>query len=81
VTRLTRADLPAELTPESLRGLDLRRLGQLRRPNQVLTPTEQAQFDTAFDTVVTEIRERLQDADVSASVIVAGVAGQKAMPV
>ena len=40
------------------------RLGQLRRPgNGVLTPAEQAQFDTAFDTLLREVRERLHDAD------------------
>ncbi len=61
---LTRADLPAELTPDSLRHLDLRRLGQLRRPdNGVLTADEQVQFDAAFDTVLREVRERLHDAD------------------
>jgi hypothetical protein len=60
---LTRADLPPQLTADSLRHLDLRRLSQLRRPNQVLTPEEQVQFETAFDTLLTEVRKRLQDAD------------------
>ena len=61
--RLTRADLPDELTPETLRHFGLRQLGQLRGPNDVLTPAEQAQFDDAFDTLLAQVRERLTDAD------------------
>ncbi len=62
--QLTREDLPEEFTPDSLRHLDLRRLGQVRRPgNGVLTAAEQAQFDAAFDTLLHEVRDRLHDAD------------------
>lgn len=61
---LTRADLPAEFSADSLRHLDLRRLGQLRRPgNGVLTPEEQEQYDEAFDALLAEVKDRLHDAD------------------
>jgi hypothetical protein len=47
---LTRADLPAELTPEALRHLGFRTLRQLAHPgNGVLSPEEQQQFDTALE--------------------------------
>jgi hypothetical protein len=47
---LTRADLPAELTPEALRHLGFRTLRQLAQPgNGVLGPEEQQQFDTALE--------------------------------
>ena len=60
---LTRADLPQEFTPDSMRHLGLRQLGQLRRPNHVLDPVEQAQFNTAFDALLLEVKNQLQDAD------------------
>jgi hypothetical protein len=60
---LTRADLPEEFTPDSLRHLGLRQLGQLRRPNHVLDPAEQAQFNAAFDALLVEVKSQLQDAD------------------
>jgi hypothetical protein len=60
---LTRADLPEEFTPDSLRHLGLRQLGQLRRANHVLDPAEQAQFNTAFDALLVEVKNQLQDAD------------------
>lgn len=47
--QLTRADLPTELTPESLRHLGFRTLRQLARPdNGVLDADEQRQFDAAL---------------------------------
>lgn len=47
--KLTRADLPAELTPETLRRLGLRTLRQLsQHGNGVLDPAEQAQFDAVL---------------------------------
>jgi hypothetical protein len=47
-----------------LRHLDLRRLGQLRRPhNGVLTAEEQVQYDAAFDALLAQVKDRLQDAD------------------
>jgi hypothetical protein len=60
---LTRADLPEEFTPDSLRHLGLRQLGQLRRANEVLDPAEQAQFNRAFDALLVEVKNQLQDAD------------------
>ena len=49
----TRADLPAELTPDTLRQVDLRTLRQLaRHGNGVLDAEEQKQFDAAFAEVV-----------------------------
>jgi hypothetical protein len=48
--RLTRADLPAELTAENLRHLGFRTLRQLAHPNNgVLDPEEQRQFDVALE--------------------------------
>ena len=63
---LTRADLPAELTPELLRHLGFRTLRQLaRHDNGVLTAEEQAQFDAALaelrrgaESLVHESRQR-----------------------
>lgn len=47
--RVTRADLPAELTPETLRHLDLQTLRQLsRHGNGILDPEEQGRFDEAY---------------------------------
>ena len=47
--RLTRADLPAELTADQLRHLDFRTLRQLARPhNGVLSADEQRQFNGAL---------------------------------
>jgi hypothetical protein len=47
---LTRADLPAELTPETLRHLGFRTLRQLAHPgNGVLDPEEQRRFDIALE--------------------------------
>jgi hypothetical protein len=46
-----------------MRHLGLRQLAQLRRPNDILSPTEQAQFDAAFDSLVGDVRGRLRDAD------------------
>lgn len=51
--RLTREDLPTELTPETLRHLDLHTLRQLsRRDNGVLDPEEQQQFNAAYAEMV-----------------------------
>jgi hypothetical protein len=48
--RLTRADLPAELTAENLRHLGFRTLRQLAHPNNgVLNAEEQHQFDVALE--------------------------------
>lgn len=47
--RLTRADLPDELTPQALRQIDFRTLRQLARPgNGVLDPEEQRAFNAAL---------------------------------
>ena len=46
---LTRDDLPAELTPETLRELPIGTLRRFRDPhNGVLSPQEQASFDAAL---------------------------------
>jgi hypothetical protein len=46
---LTRADLPAEFTPETLRKVNFRTLRELaRRGNGVLDPEEQQQYDAAL---------------------------------
>ena len=59
---LTRADLPAELTPETLRGLGF---GTLRRfadhRNGVLDAEEQKQFDAALVEVMRGTRDRVSE--------------------
>lgn len=60
---LSRADLPAELTPETLRELSfstLRRLADHR--NGVLDATEQEQFDAALPEVMRAVASRVEDA-------------------
>lgn len=60
---LTRADLPAEFTPDTARRLGMRAAAQLARPdNGILTPSEQAQFDDAWRTVIADASVRVQDA-------------------
>ncbi len=50
---LTRADLPAEFTPETLRHVGFRTLRELAQPdNGVLDPEEQHQFDAALAEVM-----------------------------
>ena len=60
---LTRADLPAELTPETLRGLSFITLRQLADPrNGVLDAKEQQQFDAALPTVMRGTASRVDEA-------------------
>ena len=57
---VTRADLPEQFTPETVRRLDLftiRRLSQ--RGNGILTPDEQRSFDQALGAVMHDTTERL----------------------
>ncbi len=62
--QLTRADLPAEFTPESVRRLGFGILRQLQRPdNGILDPAEQEQFDAAAQAMFREVKERVQDAE------------------
>jgi hypothetical protein len=63
--QLTRDDLPAELTAESLRGIDFRTLRRLaHHGNGILDDDKQKQFDAAFGEVVrgtaTLVNESLQ---------------------
>ncbi len=64
---LTRADLPAEFTPETLRHVGFRTLRELAQPdNGVLDAEEQQQFDAALAQVMrgttTVVNESLQRA-------------------
>ena len=60
---LTRADLPAELTPETLRGISFVTLRQLAdHRNGVLDATEQQQFDAALPKVIRGTASRLNEA-------------------
>jgi hypothetical protein len=57
---LTRADLPDELTPETLRELPLSVLRRLARPdNGILDADEQARFDTALHEVMSGTARRV----------------------
>lgn len=57
---LTRADLPDEFTPESIRRLDVATIGRLSRPgNGVLGPDEQRSFDDALRAVMQDTTDRL----------------------
>ena len=57
---LTRADLPDEFTPESVRRLDVFTVRRLSRPgNGVLTDAEQSSFDQALRSVMQDTTERL----------------------
>ncbi|MGC4111885.1 MAG: hypothetical protein QM747_15985 [Nocardioides sp.] len=57
---LTRADLPDELTPDSIRRLPLRTLKRLAAPgNGVLDTDEQARFDAALHEVMSETAGRV----------------------
>jgi len=59
---LTRAELPDEFTPESVRGLNVftvRRLSQ--RGNGILDADEQRSFDQALRTVMTDTTGRLDE--------------------
>ncbi|MCW2757816.1 MAG: hypothetical protein JWO46_1562 [Nocardioidaceae bacterium] len=59
---LTRADLPAELTPETLKNLGFGTLRQLARPgNGVLDAEEQRQFDAAFREVMQGTASRVNE--------------------
>jgi hypothetical protein len=54
---LTRADLPEQLTPDSIRPLPIGDLERLARPgNGVLDPAEQATFDAALHEVMSAAR-------------------------
>jgi len=58
--RLTRADLPAELTPDALRGLDVLTVRRLSQPgNGILDADEQRSFDEALRTVMQDSADRL----------------------
>jgi hypothetical protein len=57
---LTRADLPEELTPDSIRPLPIGVLKRLARPgNGVLDPAEQATFDAALHEVMSATARRV----------------------
>jgi hypothetical protein len=57
---VTRADLPDEFTPESVRRLGFRTIRQLSQPgNGILTADEQASFDTALRDVMQPTARRL----------------------
>jgi hypothetical protein len=58
--KLTRADLPDEFTPESIRGLPLGTLRRLARPgNGILTPEEQTAYDAVLHEVMSETARRV----------------------
>ena len=55
-----RADLPEEFTPETIRRLPLSVLRQLSKPgNGVLGPEDQASFDAAVHTVMSDTARRV----------------------
>ena len=57
---LTRADLPKELTADSIRHLPIAELGRLSRPgNGVLSPEEQVSFDAAVHEVMSQTAQRV----------------------
>jgi len=57
---VTRADLPDEFTPESVRRLGFRTIRQLSQPgNGILSAEEQAAFDVALRDVMRPTTERL----------------------
>jgi hypothetical protein len=57
---LTRADLPDEFTPETVRRLPINVLGRLARPgNGILSPEEQASFDAVVHEVMSETAGRV----------------------
>lgn len=59
---LTRADLPKEFTPDTLRGLDIFTVRRLSRPgNGILDADEQRAFDAALRTVMQDTTERLDE--------------------
>ncbi len=63
-TSLTRADLPDELTAESLRHYNLKSLRMLQRPgNGVLTAAEQEQFDRAMGELQQQLFQYVHDAE------------------
>lgn len=58
---VTRADLPADLTPDAVRGLDLATIRRLSRPgNGVLDASDQARFDASLREVMGDTADRLQ---------------------
>jgi hypothetical protein len=58
---VTRADLPADLTPDAVRRLDLATIRRLSRPgNGVLDATDQARFDASLREVMGDTADRLQ---------------------
>jgi hypothetical protein len=65
---ITRADLPEQFTPETIREIPINVLGRLARPgNGILTPEEQSSFDVALHEVMSEtagrVSRRLNRAD------------------
>ena len=57
---LTRADLPAEFTPDTVRRLDMATIRRLSQPaNGILDATEQHSFDQALRTVMQDTTDRL----------------------
>ena len=58
---LTREDLPAEFTPESLRGIPVADLKRLSRPhNGILDADEQKAFDAALHDFMSQMRRRVE---------------------
>ena len=57
---LTRADLPAEFTPDTVRRLDMATIRRLSQPaNGILDATDQHSFDQALRTVMQDTTDRL----------------------
>ncbi len=57
---LTRAELPDQFTPETVRGLDVFTVRRLSQPgNGILTAEEQRAFDMALKTVMQDATDRL----------------------
>jgi hypothetical protein len=58
--RLTRADLPEEFTPETIRRLPMSTLRRLSRPgNGILTQEEQASYDAVLHEVMSQTASRV----------------------
>jgi hypothetical protein len=58
--RLTRADLPEEFTPETIRQLPMSTLRRLARPgNGILTPEEQTTYDAVLHEVMSQTASRV----------------------
>ena len=69
--QITREDLPADLTPETLRQVDFRILRAVsRHDNGILSPAEQEQFDAALREAVRGTSSFVNDSSSAAVVAV-----------